>query len=199
MLDPPVPNDGPSPLYAAIVQLRGLVEQEAARRAELESTASEAAARVAESERQARLDAQRKASAEAAQPRLALAEPAPAASVDRRPPEAGDDHRRYLRELGFRPLPGASRVFLRVSDGPRFAIAEVGDRLVRIELPHTEVQRKNDARALDTSFFPGPVAAISPRRQGTSTVVEIALKQRSTYSQHIDGETLTIDFEPAPP
>jgi hypothetical protein len=84
---------------------------------------------------------------------------------------------------------------MRFSGPPRFSIAEPGEKLVVVELPNTTVDRKNDARPLDTSFFPGAVASITPRRRGSATVVEIVLKEKVGYRQRVDGDTLAIEFE----
>jgi len=102
---------------------------------------------------------------------------------------------RVLRDLGFRALPEASRVFVRISAEPRFTIVEASERLIRVELPNTVVGHHNYARPLDTSFFPGAVATVTPRRHGRSTVLEIALKEKVNYQQRVDGDTLSIDFE----
>ena len=36
---------------------------------------------------------------------------------------------------------------------------------------------------------------VTPRKQGSGTVVEIALKEKVAYQQHVDGDTLALDFE----
>jgi hypothetical protein len=82
---------------------------------------------------------------------------------------------------------------MRLSGPPRFSISEERDRVL-VELPGTRVERRNDARALDTSFFPGAVSAVTARRRGTSTVVEILLKEKVDYRQRVEGDTLSIDF-----
>ncbi len=100
-----------------------------------------------------------------------------------------------LRELGFRQLPGVSRVFLRTSVPPRFTIQDVGENHIRIELENTRVVRRNDTRFLDTSFFPSAVAMITPSRRGSSYVLDIKLKQKVPYQQKLEGDMLAIDFE----
>ena len=72
---------------------------------------------------------------------------------------------------------------------------EAGEKLIRVELPNTRVVRHNDNRFLDTSFFPGAVAMVTPRRQGSATILEIALKEKVAYQQKVEGDTLAIDFE----
>jgi colicin import membrane protein len=108
---------------------------------------------------------------------------------------AADVPSAQLREIGFRQMPGVSRVFVRTSVTPQFTISDVGDDTVRVELQNTRVQRRNDTRLLDTSFFPSAVAAIAPAKMGSSYVVDIKLKQRVPYRQRIEGDMLAIDFE----
>src|SRR3990172_317592 len=100
-----------------------------------------------------------------------------------------------LQELGFRQMDAASRVYVRVSAAPRFRIVEAGEKRIRVELPDTRVARPNDARFLDTSFFPSAVAMVVPRRGGSSTVLEITLREKVQYQQRVEGDTLSIDFE----
>ena len=109
--------------------------------------------------------------------------------------EAGTTASAQVREIGFRQMPGVSRVFLRTSVPPRFTIQDVGENLIRVELENTRVARRNDARFLDTSFFASAVALITPSRQGSTYVVEIKLKQKVPYQQKIEGDMLAIDFE----
>jgi hypothetical protein len=51
---------------------------------------------------------------------------------------------------------------------------------------------------LDTSFFPSVVEEITPKREGSTYVLEIKLKQRVSYQQKVEGNTLAIDFERPP-
>ncbi len=87
-------------------------------------------------------------------------------------------------------------VFVRLSAPPRYSVSEGRDTVV-VELPNTGLERKNDARPLDTSFFPGAVAKVTPRRQGASMVVEIVLKERVGYRQRVEGDVLSIEFDRA--
>jgi colicin import membrane protein len=103
-----------------------------------------------------------------------------------------------LREIGFRQLPGISRVYVRTSATPRFTIQDIGENTIRVELENTRVATRNDTRHLDTSFFPGAVALISPSKRGSTYVVDIQLKHRVPYQQRIEGDVLAIDFERGP-
>jgi hypothetical protein len=131
---------------------------------------------------------------------LALATPQPLPAPSARASSETLQRPRYIRELGFKLLPDASSVFVRLSGPPMFSIAKTGRRVLVIELPNTTVERKNDARSLDASFFPGAVATVTPKQRGTSTIIEIALKESVAYRQRVEGDTLAIDFDrPAAP
>jgi hypothetical protein len=100
-----------------------------------------------------------------------------------------------LQAVGFKQLPTVSRVFVQTSAAPQFTITDVGDDVVRLEVENTRASRRNDTRPLDTSFFPSAVAMITPRKQGTSYVVDIKLRKRVPYQQKVEGDVLAIDFE----
>lgn len=145
------------------------------------------ARRQAAAQRKAEAEAKRKAEAEARRAAKAALAAEKAALAAEKP--------RVVREVGYRQLASASRVFVRLSDAPRFHIVEASEKLIRVELPNTRVVRRNDARFLDTSFFPGAVAMITPRPHGSTTVLEIALKQKVPYQQKVEGDVLALDFE----
>ncbi|MFT3915642.1 MAG: AMIN domain-containing protein [Anaeromyxobacteraceae bacterium] len=178
--------------------------------AEAKRQAKEDAKRAAAEAKQAAADAKRlaaeekKAAAEAKkrarQEELAAARAAQ--SVEAEPAMPGSSERldagaprATLRQVGFKELPGASRVFVRTSVTPKFTIAEAGENTIRVELENTKPTRRNDTRFMDTSFFPGAVALVSPSRHGSTYVVEIKLKQRVPYQQKIEGDMLALDFE----
>jgi hypothetical protein len=98
-----------------------------------------------------------------------------------------------VRELGFRPLPDGARVFLRTGSAPRFALEERNEKLLLVKLDRARV-RPNDERPLDLRFFAGPVARVTPRRVGGSYVLEIALREKVSYEQRVEGDLLAIDF-----
>ena len=164
---------------AAKEQARLAREEEKRRKAEEAQAAKEAEKQRREEERLAKLAAKDEAKL-AREGEAQLAAAAPSAQ---------------LREVGFRQMPGASRVFVRTTVTPRFTIQDLGNDTVRVELQNTQVKRRNDTRFLDTSFFPSAVAMISPSRRGSTYVVDIKLKQKVPYQQKIEGDMLAIDFE----
>jgi hypothetical protein len=156
----------------------------------------------AERKRQEAADAKARAKEE----RLAKAEAARAereaarSAAAERSATSGSAPVARLKEIGFRQMPGTSRVFVRTDVTPRFTVQDVGENVVRVEFENTRVARRNDTRFMDTSFFPSAVAMITPSRQGDSYVVEIKLKQRVPYQQKVEADTFSIDFErPAAP
>ncbi|MBI5070309.1 MAG: AMIN domain-containing protein [Deltaproteobacteria bacterium] len=133
------------------------------------------------------------APARSAPERLAAVEPAPAPPRQER--LAAPGKARQVKEIGFQQNPESSRVFVRLSDAPSFQISELGENVIQVELANTRATRRNDTRQLDTSFFASAVAMVAPRRQGSSYVVEIRLKQKVPYQQSVEGDLLAIDFE----
>ena len=100
-----------------------------------------------------------------------------------------------VREIGFRQLPGATRVFVRTTVPPRFTIQEMGENTIRLALENTRATRHNDLRFLDSSFFHSAVAMVTPKKVGSGYVVDIRLKERVPFQQKIEGDMLAIDFE----
>ena len=122
-------------------------------------------------------------------PMAAAPTPTPTARLEAGAPSA------QLREVGFRQLPSASRVFVRTSVTPRFTVQDVGQNTIRVELENTRVSRRNDTRFLDTSFFSSAVAMVTPSRRGSTYVVDIKLREKVPYQQKIEGDMLALDFE----
>ena len=176
----------------AEAEARAKEEAEARARAEAEARAR------AEAEAQARAPAEeQRPAAEAARPEPPVVASLPPSRPEpaRPEPTAFPSRPSQVQEIGFKMLPEASRVFIRTTTPPTFTISEAGENLIRVELANTRVRRRNDTRFLDTSFFPSAVAMVSPRRQGSTYVVDIKLKQRVPYQQKVEGDMLAIDFE----
>ncbi|HYQ81493.1 MAG TPA: hypothetical protein VEP68_08330, partial [Anaeromyxobacteraceae bacterium] len=152
--------------------------------------AEEARARR-EAEAQAKAEAKARAAEEARLRREALKVAALTPRAEALAPTAPNQ----VREVGFQQLPGASRVFVRTAQEPHFTIMEAGENVIRVELANTRVKRRNDTRFMDTSFFPSAVALVTPKREGSTYVVEIKLKERVPYQQKVEGDMLAIDFQ----
>jgi hypothetical protein len=156
-------------------------------RAEAPATESKEARGAAASEAKENAKAEREEQVRALEAERRGAKAARAVDATERPLQ--------IREVGFKQLSAVSRVYVRVSENPRFNIVQAGEKLIRVELPNTWILRKNDERFLDTSFFPGAVAMVTPKRSRTGTVLEIALKEEVAYQQRVEGDMLSIDFE----
>ncbi len=103
-----------------------------------------------------------------------------------------------IREVGFKQLPDASRVFVRTSAPTQLTIQEVDERTIRIEIPNSRATRHNDLRFMDTSFFSSAIQMITPSPQGTSYVLTVKLRQRVPYQQRKEGDMLAVDFQRPP-
>ena len=164
----------------AAEEARARREAEGQARAEAKARAEEEKRQAAE-EARARREALRVASLPPSEPRTEALAPSGVPN--------------QVREVGFQQLPEASRVFVRTVQEPHFTIMEAGENLIRVELANTRVKRRNDTRFMDTSFFPSAVALVTPKREGSSYVVEIKLKERVPYQQKVEGDMLAIDFQ----
>jgi hypothetical protein len=181
-------------------------EAEAKAREETEAKArAEAEAKAQAKSRPEPVRASRKTAEPVAEPAaVAAAEPAPAPEPEPEPaaepaPTAAEPvataARATLREVGFRQTAGGSRIFVRTSPPPRFTIQDVGENTIRVTLENTRATRGNDLRFLDTSFFPSAIALVTPKRVGSSYVLDVRMRERVPYQQRIEGDTLAIDFE----
>jgi colicin import membrane protein len=189
----PAPATAPAPAVAApempmtAKEERLATTKAAQEKASAERVAHFAAQREARERARAEREAKKLVAAEARRAAREVRVRAAAAAATAEPSE--------IREVGFKQLGEVSRIFVRFSAPPRFSIAEAGERLIRVELQNTRVARPNDTRAFDSSFFPGVVASVTPRRHGRSTLLDIALKEKVAYQQKLEGDTLAIDFE----
>lgn len=196
----------------AAEEARAAAQAQAARDAQMAAEARAAADAKAAADARAAADAKAAAQARAAEPAprpsparpepprpepvaapVPVAAPAPAA-------QAAPARPNQVESVGFRQTPAGSSVFVRLRSAPRFSVSEPRDGVVRVEFPDTRVPQRNDLKPLDTSFFPSAVARVTPSRQGKAYVVEVQLRERVSWSQRVDGETFSLDFDrPAQP
>jgi hypothetical protein len=108
---------------------------------------------------------------------------------------AGSGGPTVVREVGFKQLPGISRLFVRTGATPQYTVQEVDERTLRVELANVRATRKNDLRLLDTSFFASAVQSVKPSQVGGNYVLEVKLRERVPYEQKVEGDLLTIDFQ----
>jgi hypothetical protein len=91
-------------------------------------------------------------------------------------------------------LSGATRVTVRTSHEAPYSIGEAGSDLVVLELRGTGIGKPNNRRFLDTSFFDGPVARITPRVFEGGVRIEVQLKHAVPYQVRQEGGDISVDF-----
>jgi hypothetical protein len=112
-----------------------------------------------------------------------------------------------LMWVGFQRLEGgANRIFLQSNTPLTFEQAVVGEELV-VRVPHIALDLKNNARPLDTRFFPGTIAGVGakPAKGGVEVRIRFKTKEaaRQAAARNQAGDDgvhyLFLDFEaPAP-
>ena len=98
--------------------------------------------------------------------------------------------------LGFRPLPGGSRVFMKVLGEGSFRVHEAGPDTIIVELPNTTTTSRLNLRPMDTHFFNSAVTLVTPSNYGGDYRVEIKLKQRVPYTSGQKKGMVYVDFLP---
>jgi len=98
--------------------------------------------------------------------------------------------------VGFRQGGQGGRVFIRANDAVAYTVTESSPTLLVVELQDSRISQRNGVLPLDTSFFPGPVAMITPSedKRNRTVRVEIKLKQKAAYSARLDGSEVVIEF-----
>lgn len=120
------------------------------------------------------------------------------------PPQVIGTGAAVLTWTGFKTSGAGSQVFLQLSAPVDHQISEEGLRL-RIELPNTTVNVKNNRRALDTSYFRNtPVTRVKVERSGANTVVWVwmreEIKATTSLSPASNGyQMLTLTFPATDP
>lgn len=120
------------------------------------------------------------------------------------PPQVVGTGAAVLTWTGFKTSGAGSQVFLQLSAPVDHQISEEGLRL-RIELPNTTVNVKNNRRALDTSYFRNtPVTKVKVERSGANTVVWVWMREEiratTTLSPAANGyQMLTLTFPATDP
>ena len=87
------------------------------------------------------------------------------------------------------------RVYVRTSGPVRYTISSEEKNTVVLQLDNTSIPVRNNARALDTAFFAGPVLRIQPERGPKNSVrVAITLRDAVAYQPHQDGNEVSVQF-----
>ncbi|NOZ86913.1 MAG: AMIN domain-containing protein [Deltaproteobacteria bacterium] len=101
---------------------------------------------------------------------------------------------KVLEWVGFEQLSQYSRVFIRTSENPEYRVTVPDDTTVVVELPNTNIDKKNNLRFLDTSAFDSVVDMITPFQESGRVAVEIKLRTSSRYRDFREGKFVVIDF-----
>jgi hypothetical protein len=109
---------------------------------------------------------------------------------------AVSERRRTMTLVGFKPVQGAGRVFVRTSEPVKYSVSEAGDRTLVLELENTRIPTENDRRPLDTSFFNTAVAQVQAETTSSRNVrIQIKLKQNVAYEARQEGNEVVLDFQ----
>ncbi|MBS2027239.1 MAG: AMIN domain-containing protein [Deltaproteobacteria bacterium] len=173
---------------------RDRLAQRAKAQAEAEARAEqEHLAQQREAERSARLAEARAAVQDRPMPARAETRVASANPTDHVAVRAG---LKDVSLVGFRQGGQGGRVFIRANDAVAYTVTETSPTLLVVELQDARIAQRNGVLPLDTSFFPGPVAMITPSedKRNRTVRVEIKLKQKATYSARLDGSEVVVEF-----
>ena len=99
--------------------------------------------------------------------------------------------------VGFQQLGERGKVFVQTSAPPVYkVVASAADRLI-IDFPAARLHTKNDARSIDTGFFPTVVRRVKATQYNRDTVrLTIKLRRPSPYQLTQDARFLHILFAP---
>jgi len=129
--------------------------------------------------------------------------PPPAASPARPQPER---HRpaavavrpgiKNISLVGFREMSGGGKVFIRANEAVAYAVSQPSPLRLQVVVKDARISQHNGVLPLNTRYFPGPVAMITPSedRRDHTVKVEIQLKAPATYSARLDGNDVVLDF-----
>jgi hypothetical protein len=121
------------------------------------------------------------------------AEETPRAPASAEPRTSG--HASIVNFIGFNQTGGVVRVYVRLNQPSQFAIHSAGDKMLVLQLPNAKFGRGNDERRMDTSYFQGPVVAVTPRKGPDNSIeVEIQLKHKASYQTHRDDNEVMVEF-----
>ncbi len=101
--------------------------------------------------------------------------------------------RKALTFVGFDEK--GPRVYVRTNGPVRYSVTAGAKNTVVVELDNTAIPVRNNARALDTAFFAGPVLRIEPERGPNNSVrVAITLRDAVAFQAHQDGNEVSVQF-----
>ncbi len=103
---------------------------------------------------------------------------------------------RLMTWVGFQMQGVGGRVFVQTTEPAVYSLVpSLADEIV-LEFTDTRLQSGNDARALETGFFPTAVMSVKASQARNITRVVIKLREVVGYDLRQDGNYLMLDFRP---
>ena len=103
---------------------------------------------------------------------------------------------RVVTWVGFQMQGPGGRVFIQTTEPAVYSIVASDPNEVVLEFPDTRVQSSNDARPLDTSWFPSAVTSVEARTAKGLAQVVVRLREVVGYDLRQEGSYLYLDFRP---
>ena len=104
---------------------------------------------------------------------------------------------RYVTWVGFQMAGQGGRVFIQSTEPAVYDMVPGNPDEVIIELTDTRLHSKNDARLLDTAWFPTAVLSVKAiQRTKSTTRVTIKLREIVGYDLRQEGNYIFLDFRP---
>lgn len=109
-------------------------------------------------------------------------------------PKAGQQ---VITWVGFQAKGDRARVFIQTDSPPIYEVASSDPSRVIIDLPSATLHTPNEARDLDTGFFPTVVRSVRARQLGKGLVrVEIRLREPARYRMKKEAGFVHLYFDP---
>ena len=103
----------------------------------------------------------------------------------------------HITWVGFKAVKDRAKVFIQGNRSLLYEIASSDAKQIIIDFPNAKLQTRNDARNLDTRYFPTVVLSIKAQQVLSSLVrVTIQLRQKVKYQIKKDQKFLYLVFDP---
>lgn len=99
--------------------------------------------------------------------------------------------------VGFQAMKDIGKIFIQGNRSLLYEVASSNAKQVILDFPNTKLQTRNDARSLDTRYFPTAVLSIQAKQVLQSLVrVTIQLREKVKYQIKKDQKFLYLVFDP---
>jgi hypothetical protein len=99
--------------------------------------------------------------------------------------------------VGFQARGSRGRVFIQSDSPPIYEFSQSRPKKVIIDFPNARLHTRNDARSLDTAYFPTVVRSVKAKQIFKSIVrVSITLREPARYTVKKDKQFLHLLFDP---